>query len=96
MMRRQVRIIVAIVALALLFGIGASITSGARPPAQDEGGYVPEREPAVSTGYHLAELTWQVTGMSGGGGYRLSGSTSPGQQGSGCCCTFLPGIFCNR
>ena len=95
-MRRQVRIIVAIAALVLLFGIGASITSGARPPAQGEEGYVPEGEMAVSTGYRLAELTWQVTGMSGGGGYRLSGSTSPGQQGSGCCCTFLPAIFCGK
>jgi hypothetical protein len=80
-MKRRILVLAAIVAL-LLVGTVALAQSG-RP-------YVVEKGCAAGGSYSLTSLTWQVSGASNGGDYRLFGPAAPALRGSGCCCTYLP------
>jgi hypothetical protein len=46
--------------------------------------------------YQLTSFDLRVTNVATGGAYRLLGPASSVQQGSGCCCTFLPAIMCRK
>ena len=52
--------------------------------------YTVEQVPIAGEGYHLDVSSWQVSGVSTGGGYHLEEAAAPELRGSGCCCTFLP------
>ena len=72
--------------LPLILGTGAVAQSG--------GQYTVEEGTAVGGSYRLTSLCWEVSGVASGGGYRLLGSAAPANHvGSGCCCTYLPGIL---
>jgi hypothetical protein len=46
--------------------------------------------------YQITTSGLQVDNVATGGAYRLLGPRAPAQQGSGCCCTYLPCIMRNE
>ena len=87
-------VILAVIAVSLLLGGGIPETMA--PAAARSGGHEPvawhttDQEASSGGRYRLTSLTWQVTGMASGGGYRLLVPEAPSLRGSGCCCTYLP------
>lgn len=86
-------VVLAVTVVVLLVSTGASAHSGEHdPPAW----YTVEQGVASGGGYHLAGLTWRVSGAASGGGYRLLGPAAPALRGNGCCCTWLPCVVSNQ
>jgi hypothetical protein len=85
--RLKVRIIVLVAVTALLLlGTGVLAQSGEH--------YIVKEGTATGGGYRLTSLSWQVSGAASGGGYRLLEPAVPASLvGSGCCCTYLPGVL---
>ena len=83
----KTRVILTVIATLLLLGTVALAHSGEQAPPS---WYVVAQEVTSGGHYHLVGLTWQVSGISSGGNYRLLGPESPTLRGRGCCCSFLP------
>ncbi len=90
--RFLVRVVLLIVLAALLVTGGAVL---AQPNTGDVSSAASVPHFAVSPGqvsgghYQLTGLAWQVGGVARGKGFSLS-VQSPTQNGSGCCCQYLP------
>jgi hypothetical protein len=85
----RLRITLLLILLALVFlSTGAGALSA--PRFQVEAGTVAGR------GYHLTSSGLEADNVSAGGAYRLLGPSAPEQQGSGCCCTYLPCLLHNK
>jgi hypothetical protein len=86
----KTRIVLFLIAVALLLGSSASLRpAGDVALAQSGGQYAVERGTISGGGYRLTSLTWQVSGSATGGGYNLLQPASATLTGSGCCCTYL-------
>jgi len=86
-----------ILVVVLLLG-GMTLYAAAPMMAQTGGlgpGYTVQASAIAGGGYQLTSLRWQVSGMAGGGSYRLLDLASAGPWGN-CCCTFLPLILRNK
>jgi hypothetical protein len=88
-MKTRIAILLAIAALLLVGSVALAQSSGP-PPAQ----YAVAQGRASGEGYRLTSMSWQVSGASSGGGYRLLGPASP-SGGNPCCCTYLPCVLRN-
>ena len=88
-MKTQTAILVVLV--ALLLGSTALAQSGGPSRAS---WYTIQAGTAAGGSYQLASLSWRVSGLAGGGPYRLTvADRSAG--GNQCCCTYLPIILRN-
>jgi len=79
-----------VVAGLLLGGIVQAQTGGPGP------GYAVQAGTVAGGGYQLTALHWQVSGMTGGGGYSLATGADRAAGGNQCCCTYLPVILRNK
>ena len=84
--------VIALVCVLLLAG-ATSAQSGSQPSPS---WYIVEKGRASGGRYHLASVSWHVSGAASGGGYRLLSPSSPTLRGSGCCCTYMPCVLRNR
>jgi hypothetical protein len=82
-------LLVAVLLAASTSALGPASGAAQAPPGAS---YVVQGGIIAGAGYRLTTWTWQVRGTASGGGYQLLGPASATLQGSGCCCTYLPGI----
>jgi hypothetical protein len=89
----KVQIVTLIVVLALLLAgsVAMAQSSGQGLPVL----YTVRQGVMAGEGYHLASLTWQVSGAASGTGHRLASSSSPAGTGTQCCCSYLPCMLRN-
>lgn len=66
---------------------------GTMVSAQPGGGYAVKDGTIAGGGYQLTSAGPQAGTISAGGTYRLLVPAAPEQQGSGCCCTYLPCVL---
>jgi hypothetical protein len=96
-MKTRTIILLAIVALLLVGGVALrqaqdSALAQSSGPLELAGNAV--KQSATSGGhYRLVSTSWQVSGVSSGGGYQLAVSLSPVGTGTPCCCTYLPCVL---
>ena len=82
-MKTRIAILIAAVALVLLGGV-ALARSDMRAPITGA------NVQAITQNYRLTRQTWQVSGISSGGGFHLVSLNAPALTGNDCCCTYLP------
>jgi hypothetical protein len=89
----KVRIVILVVIFALLLGgsVAMAQSSGQSPSVL----YTVRQGVIAGEGYHLTNLTWQVSGAVNGTGYHLASSSSPAGTGTPCCCIHLPCVLRN-
>jgi len=88
-MTRGMNLVVVMAALLLLGGVVLAQSNG--PVSSPQVVAVEGR--ALGGDYQLTSLTWQVSGTASGGRYQLLCPAATTLRGSGCCCTYLPGIL---
>lgn len=75
-----------IVACCLLLAAGLVTVS----LAESKGSYQVESGSISGGNYRVTMTSWRVSGVAGGGGYRLLDPAAPDSPAIGCCCTYLP------
>ncbi len=90
-MRRQMVIIVLVIASLLLSTVALAQSGPHKPPLL----YTVKAGTASGGHYHLSSMAWEVGGTAYGGGYHLQGLLRPTLRGNGCCCVYVPCVFRN-
>jgi hypothetical protein len=82
--------------IALLLFLVACLLLSTAVVAEAPSGYQVRAGTLSGGRYQLTSVGLQAGNVAAGGVYRLLGTTSAFQVGSGCCCTYLPCILRNR